>query len=336
MRSHPAALLAGWHCRRSQAQQPPPWLSQSGRPSPAPAPAPAPAPYSRPRPHPPHPTPLQVRFVVLDEADQMLNVGFEKDVETILENVPQVGGRPGAACRAACAGAARARPASASGCVQPVPSPCLRKRPCLPCLAARLQERQTMLFSATVPKWVKKLVKQYLNDPVVSLGLGPPPPHPPHTPPHHPPTHPPSTQHTATHPARAPSIALLLEHCCGSVLGCGGWRSGALQGLAATQSGRTACAQGLRPPPRYPCRAPVLPAHRPKLAHRPACPCRTLTWWARARPARWPTRSRRWRCRWGPRGAFPLCMPAPPPLHELAPPCCLLLRSCRLPRGCGC
>ncbi|KAL4420664.1 hypothetical protein ABPG75_010320 [Micractinium tetrahymenae] len=58
----------------------------------------------------------KVRFVVLDEADQMLNVGFEKDVETILENVPQ--------------------------------------------------ERQTMLFSATVPKWVKKLVKQYLNDPV--------------------------------------------------------------------------------------------------------------------------------------------------------------------------
>ena len=46
----------------------------------------------------------------------MLNVGFEKDVETILENVPQ--------------------------------------------------QRQTMLFSATVPKWVKKLVKSYLNDPV--------------------------------------------------------------------------------------------------------------------------------------------------------------------------
>ncbi|EFN52705.1 hypothetical protein CHLNCDRAFT_36787, partial [Chlorella variabilis] len=56
-----------------------------------------------------------VRFVVLDEADQMLNVGFEKDVETILENVPQ--------------------------------------------------ERQTMLFSATLPRWVKKLVKQYLNNP---------------------------------------------------------------------------------------------------------------------------------------------------------------------------
>ena len=46
----------------------------------------------------------------------MLNVGFEKDVETILNNVPE--------------------------------------------------ERQTMLFSATVPKWVKKLVKQFLNDPL--------------------------------------------------------------------------------------------------------------------------------------------------------------------------
>lgn len=57
-----------------------------------------------------------IKFVILDEADQMLNVGFEKDVETILNNVPE--------------------------------------------------ERQTMLFSATVPKWVKKLVKQFLNDPL--------------------------------------------------------------------------------------------------------------------------------------------------------------------------
>ncbi|GAB4820300.1 hypothetical protein N2152v2_007346 [Parachlorella kessleri] len=58
----------------------------------------------------------RVGFVILDEADQMLNVGFEKDVETILNNVPQ--------------------------------------------------ERQTMLFSATMPHWVKKLVKSYLNDPI--------------------------------------------------------------------------------------------------------------------------------------------------------------------------
>lgn len=57
-----------------------------------------------------------VRFVILDEADQMLDIGFEKDVERILESVPE--------------------------------------------------ERQTMLFSATVPKWVKGLCKRFLKDPV--------------------------------------------------------------------------------------------------------------------------------------------------------------------------
>lgn len=31
----------------------------------------------------------QVQFVVLDEADQMLNIGFEEDVEVILEKLPQ-------------------------------------------------------------------------------------------------------------------------------------------------------------------------------------------------------------------------------------------------------
>lgn len=58
----------------------------------------------------------EIQYVVLDEADQMLNVGFEQDVETILNNVPE--------------------------------------------------QRQTMMFSATVPKWVRKLVKQYMDDPV--------------------------------------------------------------------------------------------------------------------------------------------------------------------------
>ena len=31
----------------------------------------------------------EIQFVVLDEADQMLNVGFAEDVETILENIRQ-------------------------------------------------------------------------------------------------------------------------------------------------------------------------------------------------------------------------------------------------------
>jgi ATP-dependent RNA helicase DDX21 len=56
----------------------------------------------------------EVRFLVLDEADQMLAVGFEEDVEQILEQMPQ--------------------------------------------------QRQSMLFSATMPTWVKKLSRKYLKN----------------------------------------------------------------------------------------------------------------------------------------------------------------------------
>lgn len=58
----------------------------------------------------------EVRFVVLDEADQMLSVGFDQDVETILQQVPQ--------------------------------------------------KRQTLMFSATMPTWIRKLTQKYLNNPV--------------------------------------------------------------------------------------------------------------------------------------------------------------------------
>lgn len=57
-----------------------------------------------------------VHFLVLDEADQMLAVGFEEDVERILEQLPA--------------------------------------------------KRQGMLFSATMPKWVKQLSRKYLNNPL--------------------------------------------------------------------------------------------------------------------------------------------------------------------------
>eukprot|EP00245_Coleochaete_scutata_P005948 TRINITY_DN1998_c1_g3_i1.p1 TRINITY_DN1998_c1_g3~~TRINITY_DN1998_c1_g3_i1.p1 ORF type:complete len:789 (+),score=198.16 TRINITY_DN1998_c1_g3_i1:158-2524(+) len=57
-----------------------------------------------------------VRFVVLDEADQMLAVGFEEDVENILNQCPT--------------------------------------------------QRQTVLFSATMPSWVKKLSRKYLSNPL--------------------------------------------------------------------------------------------------------------------------------------------------------------------------
>ncbi|KAM2417458.1 hypothetical protein ACFX1W_024296 [Malus domestica] len=59
----------------------------------------------------------EVQFVVLDEADQMLQVGFQEDVEIILERVPK--------------------------------------------------KRQTLLFSATMPGWIRKLTQNYLKDPAV-------------------------------------------------------------------------------------------------------------------------------------------------------------------------
>lgn len=58
----------------------------------------------------------EVQFLVLDEADQMLAVGFEEDVEIILDNLPAA--------------------------------------------------RQSMLFSATMPAWVKKLSRKHLNNPM--------------------------------------------------------------------------------------------------------------------------------------------------------------------------
>ena len=59
---------------------------------------------------------VQVDFAILDEADQMLDIGFADDVEKILSDAPV--------------------------------------------------ERQTMLFSATMPTWVKKLTRKFQRDPL--------------------------------------------------------------------------------------------------------------------------------------------------------------------------
>ncbi|PNT62343.1 hypothetical protein BRADI_4g02000v3 [Brachypodium distachyon] len=56
-----------------------------------------------------------VQFVVLDEADQMLSVGFDEAVEEILQSVPV--------------------------------------------------KRQTLMFSATMPTWIRKLTQKYLKNP---------------------------------------------------------------------------------------------------------------------------------------------------------------------------
>ena len=57
-----------------------------------------------------------VKFVVLDEADEMLDMGFRDDIITILDKTPQ--------------------------------------------------DRQTALFSATMPEEIKKIAKNYMKDPV--------------------------------------------------------------------------------------------------------------------------------------------------------------------------
>lgn len=58
----------------------------------------------------------EVQFVVLDEADQMLAVGFEEDVEVILSKLPQ--------------------------------------------------KRHSMMFSATMPTFIRNITKKYLNNPL--------------------------------------------------------------------------------------------------------------------------------------------------------------------------
>ncbi|XP_061965764.1 DEAD-box ATP-dependent RNA helicase 53, mitochondrial-like isoform X1 [Populus nigra] len=58
----------------------------------------------------------EIKHVVLDEADQMLGVGFVDDIETILSRLPK--------------------------------------------------KRHSMCFSATMPSWIKQLVRKYLKDPL--------------------------------------------------------------------------------------------------------------------------------------------------------------------------
>jgi len=59
----------------------------------------------------------KVRYAILDEADQMLDMGFEEDMERILGCVPE--------------------------------------------------DRQTLLFSATLPKWVNKVARRFQKNPLI-------------------------------------------------------------------------------------------------------------------------------------------------------------------------
>ena len=64
----------------------------------------------------------KIKTVVLDEADEMLNMGFREDLETILKETPA--------------------------------------------------EKNSLLFSATMPSEVRKIANKYMNDPVeITIGL---------------------------------------------------------------------------------------------------------------------------------------------------------------------
>jgi ATP-dependent RNA helicase DeaD len=56
----------------------------------------------------------KLRYFILDEADEMLNIGFKEDIEEIMQWIPE--------------------------------------------------DRKTLLFSATLPKQIKDIIKKYIKD----------------------------------------------------------------------------------------------------------------------------------------------------------------------------
>lgn len=128
----------------------------------------------------------KVRFVVLDEADQMLDMGFQEDMEVILQQVRKeqrsnwagncgtsksshiYTGRvvlPPHGCFSWCGTTWLLYVAGTAG----TPYSRLTTGLCcgfVCCVSAQMPaERQTMLFSATLPHWVQKVAGRYQRDP---------------------------------------------------------------------------------------------------------------------------------------------------------------------------
>jgi ATP-dependent RNA helicase DDX23/PRP28 len=92
----------------------------------------------------------QCAYIVMDEADRMIDMGFENDVNTILDALPVSNVKPDENDE-------DITPANGSGTITTT--------------TGDQKYRQTTMFSATMPTAVERLAKKYLRNPaVVTIG----------------------------------------------------------------------------------------------------------------------------------------------------------------------
>lgn len=103
----------------------------------------------------------QCAYVVMDEADRMIDMGFENDVNTILDALPVSNVKPDDEAEGNDADATEQQETEASQ----------KKGTTITTTSGDQKYRQTTMFSATMPPAVERLAKKYLRNPaVVTIG----------------------------------------------------------------------------------------------------------------------------------------------------------------------